>query len=951
LENPDRRVGVGRNFDARLGPPEDQDQNQHQNPDALGGLDPGAPHPGPLIGRELQLAALMSVVGGTGPGGALVLRGEAGIGKSALLAAVARAVPDARILRSCGVESESGLPFAGLHQLLFPVRRVVAGLSPPHRELLDAVTGRADHGAVGDGQEVASAVLELVATLAERGRVLILADDVHWLDAATAEVLAAVAGRLTGVPAVLVAAVQPGFPTGLDAEGVLELGVPPLAAAAAAALLDRLVPALAADARHRVLVQAAGNPLALAELPHAADRTDPAVRSPVESWTPITARLGRALTARLAGLPAATRCVLEVAALNDAAALPETLAAAGVLRGEVLDLDAVVPAITACLVDFIDRELRFRYPLVRSAVRHGMGGTARQAVHEALAGVVGRDTARGVWHRAAAAARADETVAADLADLARRSWPAEGASALAALHRAGQLTPDPAVRADRLIAAADRALDLGHRALAAELLGRVHPDGLSSSQQARSATLRCALDQGVGHGEAGIAALTALAGRTAAGGDVPAALRLLWAAARRCRDEQVPPATRLGVAAAVGALAVAQSDPYRIAILAHTDPAGRGAEVLRGLADAAARPTALAAAPEAASALAAAALEVGAFGLVRVLTEPAVPGLRIQRRLDLLGDLLAARGAASVALADVAAADAALTEGLHLAGATGQASLRALLTALQAEVAALRGDGVPAEVLARTAERSGLSTGAGPVLARARLARGRAALGAGRYGEALGHLRRLFDPAEAWHQPGLRLTAFTDLVDAAVHCGAEPEVVAGALREMEAVAQGLPTPALHAALAYARALTADDPSAENLFAEASDLGAAAGSFAEARVRLAYGEWLRRRRRMVDSRIPLRAAVTAFDELGVSAWGRRARRELQASGRSGGGPAGSEGLTPRELHIARLAASGLTNKEIGQQLYLTPRTVASHLARIFPKLGVRSRAELRVVFSD
>jgi ATP/maltotriose-dependent transcriptional regulator MalT len=271
------------------------------------------------------------------------------------------------------------------------------------------------------------------------------------------------------------------------------------------------------------------------------------------------------------------------------------------------------------------------------------------------------------------------------------------------------------------------------------------------------------------------------------------------------------------------------------------------------------------------------------------------------------------------------------------------------MTATAAKLAALRGDAAEALRLAEEAERTGLPVVARPVLATAMAARGLAALGAGRFEEAYGHLRRLYDPADPSFQVALRLTTLGDLVDAAVHCGRADDA-APVVAELEAVAALTPAPVLHADLRLARALLAADEDAEELFETALRADLATWPLIRARTRLAYGEWLRRRRRGVESRDQLRAARDMFDALGAIPWGERARRELRAAGETSRrrDPDARDRLTPHELQIVQLAAEGLTNREIGQRLYLSHRTVSSHLHRIFPKLGIVSRAELHAV---
>jgi ATP/maltotriose-dependent transcriptional regulator MalT len=266
-------------------------------------------------------------------------------------------------------------------------------------------------------------------------------------------------------------------------------------------------------------------------------------------------------------------------------------------------------------------------------------------------------------------------------------------------------------------------------------------------------------------------------------------------------------------------------------------------------------------------------------------------------------------------------------------------------------LAALRGDQDAAEARVAEVEQVVLPLGVSALLANVQLVRGVTTLTGGRYADAYAHLRRMFDPADAAFHPIERFDGIAYFVDAAVHSGNREEARA-LLQDVEAAAAQTPSPAIHQRLRYARPVLAGDEDAEALFLEALRAEQTLWPFLRAGLQLAYGEWLRRQRRVAESRAPLRAARDAFDVLGVIPWGERARRELHAAGESSRRrtPTAREQLTPQELQIAQIAAEGLSNREIGQQLFLSPRTVSTHLYRIFPKLGISSRSELGRVLS-
>jgi ATP/maltotriose-dependent transcriptional regulator MalT len=343
------------------------------------------------------------------------------------------------------------------------------------------------------------------------------------------------------------------------------------------------------------------------------------------------------------------------------------------------------------------------------------------------------------------------------------------------------------------------------------------------------------------------------------------------------------------------------------------------------------------------------ALLCGAFDLCRDFSAAAAPALRAQGRLGLLARVVGAEAWSAVVVGDLSAAIVACDESRRLARETSQPLMYALMSATAAKLAALRGEAAQAVALAEESEEIGLPAGARPVLATALMARGLAALGDGRFDEAYGHFRRLHDPADPAFQIALRLTSLGDLVDAATHCGRVGQVrpVVAGLAE---TAARTPAPVLHADLRLAHALLAAEDDAEALFEAALGADLSAWPLSRSRTQLAYGEWLRRHRRAVESRDHLRAARDMFDALGAIPWSERARRELRAAGEASRhrDPDARDQLTPHELQIAQLAAEGLTNREIGQRLYLSHRTVSSHLHRIFPKLGVTSRAELRLM---
>src|SRR5215831_15854111 len=410
----------------------------------------------PLLGRDQEQSFLRSLLDEVAVHGqALVLRGEPGVGKSRLLSDAARTARERgmSVLTATGVQSEASLPFAGLHQLLRPVRGRAAELPAAQRAALDAAFG-------------------LTPEVASDAPVLLVAEDTQWLDRPTSDVLAFVARRIESDPVVLLAATRDGYPSVLSDAGVPERKVSGLDDVAAGALLDAVAPQLSLGVRSLVLREAAGNPLALIELPQVVRRHEDG------GWTPgplpVTERLERAFAARVSELPEEAGLVLLVAALDDGDAVGEILRAASIVAGKALDLDAAAPAAEARIIDVDLQILRFRHPLIRSAVAQSAGVRDRRRVHEALADVLADQPDRRAWHRAALLSGEHEEIALELEEAATRAQQ-RGAVAVAvsALRRAADLS-EGAARSCRLLGAARLAVELGRRDVVVPLLHEVN---------------------------------------------------------------------------------------------------------------------------------------------------------------------------------------------------------------------------------------------------------------------------------------------------------------------------------------------------------------------------------------------------------------------------------------------------------------------------------------------
>ena len=899
-----------------------------------------------LFGRRRELDVLDGLLDGIGErGAALLVHGPAGIGKSALLSA-ARAAAVSRgiqVLTVTGVQSEAHLPFAGLHQLIRSIADRVEDLPVPQRDAVRAAFGVTAEAAPNPFY-IALAALDLLADAAASMPLLLIAEDVQWLDRPSLDVLAFVARRLESDQIVLLAAGRAGLDSPLAGAGLPELPLAGLGPEACRALLDASFPCLAGVERERVLEHAAGSPLALVELPIALRARQAADGGLLPEVLPLTTRLERAFATRTLELPPATRALLLLTAVNDSDDLAEVVRAGAALGRTEMTAAALMPAVHAGLIQVEDTKIRFRHPLVRSAVYAEVSLPQRQAAHAALAGLLADQPDRLAWHRAASITGPDEAVAAELEQAAARAH-ARGAfaAAVAAQERAAQLTGDPAIRGRRLLHAAELASDLGRREIVGRLVQQAQSLGLGTLERTRLAWLQDMIDPGRPADSGRLRALVGLAYEARRGADTDLALNILGGAALRCfwadHGEQV----RCLIVTAAEEIPVPADDPRLLATLGLAAPIARGSVVIDRVAGLASHAAADAGGLHLAGL---AATIVGDYDNGAALLAAAATLLRAQGRLSLLAQALVAQAWAATQLMDWDVAIPAAEEGVRLARETAQPFFAATGELTEALLAGLHGNEDVAAALTSKIEREMIPAGGRAVLAMVQLTRGLSALGAARHAEAYAHLRRMFDPADIAYHHTQRYWGIGELAEAAVHSDHRDEARAQ-LPELERAAKLTPSPWLHVSLRYARALLADDSRAEELFEAAIGTGMARWPFYRARAQLAYGSWLRRRRRVTDSRPPLRAARDGFDGLGLIPWGERARQELRAAGEASLPDVRGtrDRLSPQELQIAEMVADGLSNRDIGQQLYLSHRTVGSHLYRIFPKLGITSRSQM------
>ena len=900
-----------------------------------------------LLGREAETAMLDRLVARIPErGGALVVRGDLGIGKTALLAVASAAASSqgVPVLRTAGAQSEIGLAFAGLHQLLRPVLARLDRLPGPQRDALSAAFGAADVPAP-DPFLIALAALNLLADAAEHVPLLLVVDETQWLDPPTASALAFIARRVDAEPIAMLFALRDGAASPLDGAGLPELRLGGLDDKAASELVDVSAAGLTPSLRRRVLQIAAGNPLALLELPAALRLDDARIEGLSSGTVSLTSRLERAFAAQLSGLPAQTRDLLLCAAADERASAAELLAAASLLRGAEVRLDAAAPAERAGLASIVDGSVIFRHPLVRSAIYQPASAGRRRQVHAALAAVLTDEPDRRMWHVAASAAGPDETIACEVELLSTR-LAGRGAIgvAVAAARRAAVLSGDSARRCSRLLRAAELAFEAGEPDVLLRLVReaeQLNPDG---EQRARLTWLRNSFADTVPGDQGQMRSLVDAAELAADAGNSDLALHLLFGAALRCWRSDLGEPARDRVAVAVERLPVPQTHPRRVATLAMTGPVRWGPVVSERLAVIEVSADELTADEAYLAGMAARA--IGDHDVAVRFLESATTKLRTQGRLGALVQVLVMRGWVAIALGRWASAEMLVEESGRLASEIGQSWWRTGSLIASATLHGLRGETETAERLAAEAEKTAIPQGLNDLICMIAFARGVTWLGAGRPAVALEHLTRVFDRNDPAFHEAARFMSITYLADAAWQSG-QRHVAVPILAELETLAENTPSPTLHAGLVYARPVLALDDAAERLYHAALGSGLRHHPFDHARLQLAYGAWLRRQRRVSESRGPLRAARQVFDALACVPWGERARQELRASGDKSGGqiPAARDRLSAQELQIAQMAATGMTNREIGQQLYLSPRTVGSHLYRLFPKLGITSRNEL------
>jgi DNA-binding CsgD family transcriptional regulator len=907
-----------------------------------------------LRNRNAERSALAGLVAAVraGQSRVLVVRGEAGVGKTALLDELARQAQGCRVVRAAGMHSEMEFAFAGLHQLLAPLLGRVERLPVPQREALRTVFG-ISAGPAPDRFLVAMAVLSLLSETAEEQPLLCVVDDEQWLDQASAQALGFAARRLAADPVGLVFAARvPGDELG----GLPELAVGGLAASDARALLDSaLTGPLDAQIRDQLVAEAGGNPLALLELPRGMRPAELAGGFGLPGAQPgagsLTGRIEDSFRRRLDALPAETRTLLLLAAADPSGDPALVWRAAGRLGFPV---QATLPAMEAGLAEFGAR-IRFRHPLVRLVAYRSASLPERQEAHRALAEATDpvADPDRRAWHRAQAAAGPDDEVAAELERSAGRAQARGGLAAAAAfLDRAVQLTADPAHLVERALAAAQASMRAGAFDKALGLLVMTEAWPLDEPQGARVDLLR---------------------GQVAfASGQLADAPPLLLKAAKRLEplNSQLARETYVdawGAAFLGGQLAADNLAEISRAARAfppspHPGPmelvlAGLALVITEGV------PTAAPTLKQAVSLFADDSMSAGDMlrwnymALLPITLLWDADGYRAinARQIEVVRDAGALdrlpydlQGAAMLAAwsGDFAEAASLLAESDAVCEAIG--TPMPVYATLQ--LACLRGQAEAVPLVNAAINAAG---GQGLELTVARWVAAVLYNGLGRYDEAREAARQAAEDPFGYH---VSLWALPELIEAAVRSG--NMLMAGdALQRLAESTQAGGNDWGLGIEARSRALMTEGQAAEGWCREAIDRLGRTGLRPElARAHLLYGEWLRRQGRRSQAREQLRTAHSMFDEIGMEAFAEQTRRELAATGETArkrtvqAAAGASQQLTPQEAQVARLASDGLSNPEIGARLFISSHTAQYHLSKVFAKLGITSRGQLHRVLT-
>ncbi|MEV7804470.1 AAA family ATPase [Microbispora sp. NPDC088329] len=901
----------------------------------------------PLRGRQIECETLDQLVATVqaGHSSVLVLHGEAGIGKTALLEYARGSASGCRTVRAVGVESEMELAFGGLHQLCAPFLDHLGHLPGPQRDALGTVFGLSA-GPPPDRFLVGLALLNLLADVAGKGPLVCLVDDAQWLDEVSAQTLAFVARRLLAEPIGLVLAVREHH---LERElrGLPHLEVGRLSDSDARALLDSVIPGrLDERVRDRIVAETQGNPLALLELPRGLTAAELAGGFGRPDARPLASRIEQSFLRRMQSLPAEAQQLLLLAAAEPVGDVTLLTRAAELLG---IQASAASPAEAAGLIT-IGTRVRFRHPLMRSAA-YRLAPEDRQNVHRALADATDpqTDPDRRAWHFANATTVPDETVAAELERCADRAQARGGVAAAAAfLERAAELTPDPARRGARALAAARAKHQAGGFDAALELLDAAELSPLNPRERAQADLLRGQIVFAARSAGPALPLLLRAAKRLEpldaglARETYRDALYAAMTAGRLPSGVQLPDVAKAALAAPLGPPPARNDLLVNGLALMTAEGFAAGVPMVRQALDAfraedVSREEGLGWLPLASRM----AFNIWEFDSYLALSARLVDLARETGALSVLPSAILLHVSARVLAGELAVADSLAAEAAAIGEATGSRFIPQYVAMV---IEPWRGREAAARQAIDAVVRDTVLQGEGKVLTATQWARAVLYNGLGRYEEAYVAAEQGYgNPQEL----GLSIRSMVELAEAAARSGRRARAAEMA-RRLDELAQASGTDYALGMSAAVRAQVSDGPAAEAGYREAIErLGRTRVRVTYARARLLYGEWLRRENRRVDAREHLAVAYEALSQMGIEAFAERARRELQATGETvrKRSVEARATLTAQEAQIARLAGDGLTNPEIGAQLFISPHTVEWHLRKVFTKLGIGSRRQI------
>ena len=896
-----------------------------------------------FVGRQQELSLLDELrTQLVEHGSALLVAGAPGVGKTALVDQFERSIAgfDICTLRASATPTESLAPYAGLHLLLQPLLGRVSELPPPQRDALRIAFG-VQQGSLPTPFLAGLAALTLLVEEAENQPLLIIGEDLQWFDPSSRSALLIVARRIASDPILMIMTTRSGEDQ--VAGGIRRLELSPLTFIEANAVLDNRPDRPGGAVRRSLLELAAGNPLALVEL-SAAD-----VVSGGPDVVPLTHRLERAFAGRFAELPQSARLTVLAAALIGRASTYEASAAASHILGRDAEPEWLTPAAEAGLIERDPARIHFRHPLVRSAVASASNPAERTMMMRALIHTLD-DSERTVWWRAELATSADPDLADELDRQARASLSVgDLASAVLALRHAANSSDDPHVRGERLIRAADTARLAGAYHVAADILRRADDVLQDAGACARAAWIRELLpteESALSRGDFGPALRAIDTMRQT--GQTAEAMEALLLLASGVWDHATDAHPGDQLAAAARSFDLDPNDPRMLLLAAVIEPSARAAEIVdhvRLL-----RSESLSE-PETAWCLGYALNLSGDVELAAQYLRQSVTGLRKRGDAALLPHALMGLAWICYLSGEFAEGRALIDECITIAVDLNDSRLAAAARSARAWYDATNGVAPDQAAIAEASQIAPDALQARDLQATLTLAEGMAALIAGRPRDALPALLRLTDPSDPIYKLMFRVVSLPDLVEAALQV--DDSALAGEqLRVVTEATTGWQVAAVEGSLDLANIMLADESTLDEVATRIVDAPLPVPLF-DARAHLHVGSKLRRARRIDDARRHLRIALDAFESFPAPAWARRCREELRASGERlpDAEPAGRHVLTPQELRISTLAAAGLSNREIAEQLFLSPRTIGAHLYSAFRKLGITSREQLANVLAS